>query len=158
MWSKALSKGGWDNQYTIVKNGEAVELYGGTAVSYDLAVADGSVLLPITANFQLMAGFIDTGVTLAASGGDKDYGAAMVRGYHAGIYMFGSTITPGALLKPVTGKSYVSQATTFAHAASTAEEVAYDEGIVCAVAGGTVLIAGSTFGDKTAAWVRCLKF
>ena len=158
MWSKALSKGGWDNQFTIVKNGEAVELYGGTPVSYDLAVADGSVLLPTTANFQLMAGFIETGVTLAASGGDKDYGAAMVRGYHEGIYMFGSTITPGALLKPVTGKSYVSQATTFSHANSTAEAVAYDEGICCAVAGGTVLIAGSTFGDKTAAWVRCLKF
>jgi hypothetical protein len=158
MFNKALSKGGWDNLFTIVKNGEAVALYGGTPVAYDLTVADGSVLLPVTANFQLMAGFIETGVTLAISGGDKDWGAAMVRGYHAGIYMYGSTLTPGALLKPVTGKSYVSQATTFAHADSTAASVAYDEGICCAVAGGTVLIAGSTFGAKTAAWVRCMKF
>jgi hypothetical protein len=157
MFGKALSKGGWDNQFTIVKNGEAVELYGGTAVAYDLTVADGSVLLPITANFQLMAGFIETGVTLAVSGGDKDWGAAMVRGYHAGIYMFGTTVTPGALLIPVTGKSYVSLATTFSHAASTSEAVT-SEGLVCAVAGGTMLIAGSTFGAKTAAWVRCLKF
>lgn len=157
MYSKAVGKGGWDNHFTIVKNGEAVELYGGTPVAYDLTTADGSVLLPITANFQLMAGFVETGVTIAASGGDKDWGAAMVRGYHAGIYMFGTTVTPGALLIPVTGKSYVSLATTFAHADSTAAAVE-SEGLVCAVAGGTVLIAGSTFGDKTAAWVRCMKF
>ena len=157
MFGKALSKGGWDNQFTIVKNGEAVAIYGGTAVAYDLTVADGSVLLPSTANFQLMAGFVETGVTIAASGGDKDWGAAMVRGYHAGIYMFGTTITPGALLIPVTGKSYVSLATTFSHASSASEAVT-SEGLVCAVAAGTVLIAGSTFGDKTAAWVRCLKF
>lgn len=157
MFFAAVGKGGWDNIYTIVKNGEAVALYSGTPVCYDLAVKDGSVLIPVTADFQVPAGVIAEGVTLAVSGGDKDWGAALVRGWHTGIYMFGNTVTAGAQMILVTGKSYISLATTFAHANSIGEGGAIMNIVVIAGSSGCY-IATSTFGNKYVGWVRCMGY
>jgi len=155
---KQLGKGP-EQIFGVFKNGEAVLLNGGTPVSVDYTTAaDGvSVILPTTAMLYAFAGVVKHGEVLGTSGQPDEYGLVQIYGHHEGVYVAGSTVTPGAVMKPVNTKSYVTLGVTSVHADSTAGEVSFDYNYGYVVAGTTgCLIATSTFGNQIIGFIKAM--
>jgi len=155
MLFKRVKRTGAEQVFAIFKNGESSQLLAGTPVCVDYTTAaDGvSVILPTTAMLHAFAGCVADGNTLGTSGQPDEYGLVQVYGHHPGVYIAGSTVTPGAMLVPVNAKSYLTLAIT--HADSTVE--APNESIAFVIAGTTgCLKASSTFGNTYRAFIRAL--
>jgi len=156
MFWKQVKRDGHERVFAVLKNGTTLAVNPGTSVAHDYTTAkDGSFILPTTAMLHAFAGVAWD--VIGKSGAYNDVGKVLVYGDHPGVYMAGTTVTPGAMMIPVDGKSYVTLATTFAHADSTAEEVTFNQDLAFVIAGTTAcLIATSTFGNTYRAFVRAL--
>ena len=155
---KQLTKGP-EQVFGVFKNGEAFLLNGGTPVAMDyITDADGiTVILPTTAMLHAFAGCVRNGEVMGTSGQTNELGLVQLYGHHPGVYIAGSTVTPGAMCIPVNAKSYVTLATTFVHAASTAEKVTFNQDLAYVIAGTTgCLIATSVFGSTYRAFIRAM--
>ena len=106
---KTLTKGP-EQIFGVFKNGEAVLLNGGTAVSVDYTTAaDGiSVILPTTEMLYTFVGCVKFGEVLGTSGQPDELGLVQIYGHHEGVYVAGSTIVPGDALIPTNAKSYMT--------------------------------------------------
>ncbi len=153
---KTLTKGP-EQIFGVFKNGEAVFLDGGTAVSVDYTTAaDGvSVILPTTAMLYTFAGIVKEGETLGTSGQPDEYGLVQLYGHHGGVYVAGTTVTAGAVMVPVNTKSNVTLGVTVNDANSTNLDAAYIGGYV--VAGeGACLKATSLFGSTAKGFIKAM--
>lgn len=155
---KTLTKGP-EQIFGVFKNGEAVLLNGGTAVSVDYTTkADGiSVILPTTAMLYTFAGCVKFGEVLGTSGQPNELGLVQLYGHHEGVYVAGSTVTPGAVMIPVNTKSHVTLGVTSVHADSTAALVSFQHNYGYVIAGTTAsLIATSLFGGTAIAFIKAM--
>jgi len=140
--------------YKILKNGTTSALYGGTPVCYDYTTDSNgkTVILPTAAAFQLFAGVVANGNTLAASGSDGQYGKVQIYGHHAGIYVGGSSIIVGNPLTPVNAVSYMTLGVTHVTSGSLGNAE-----IQFAVAGAIgCSLATSTFGATCVGFIRAM--
>jgi hypothetical protein len=155
---KQLNKSDPEVVYGVFKNGEAEFLDGGTPVCVDYTTdADGNtVILPTTAMLHMFAGCVKSGETLGTSGQPNEYGLVQLYGHHPGVYMAGSTVTPGAILHPVDAVSYLTLGVTINKANSTALDDCLN-GQAFVMAGTTgCLKASSTFGNTHKAFIRAM--
>lgn len=153
---KQLTKGP-EQIFGVFKNGEAVFLDGGTAVSVDYTTAaDGvSVILPTTAMLYTFAGIVRKGETLGTSGQPDEYGLVQVYGHHGGVYVAGTTVTPGAMMVPVNTKSNVTLGVTINAANSTALDNTFIGGYV--IAGTTACLkATSLYGSTAIGFIKAM--
>ena len=132
--------------FKILKNGESSAVGPGNAVCYDYSTAaDGkAVILPTTVLLGLFAGVVASGVTLAASGSDGQYGKVLIYGHHPAMRWSGATIGIGCPLVPVNGTGAMQIGATHATSINTANaEIQY------AWAGENMVIASSLYSYGT---------
>ena len=137
--------------YKVLKNGTTSALYGGTPVCYDYTTDSNgkTVILPTTAAFQLFAGVVANGKTLAASGEDGQWGKVQIYGHHAGIYVGGSSIIVGNPLVPKNAVSYMTLGVTNVATANAQIQFAVAGAIGCT-------LATSTFGARGVGFIRAM--
>lgn len=154
---KQLTKGP-EQVFGVFKNGAAVFLGGGTAVCVDYTTAaDGiSVILPTTAMLYTFAGIVKHGEVLGTSGQPDELGLVQVYGHHEQVYVAGTTVTPGAVMKPIDTKSYMTLGVTVNDANSAVlDSVQVGNGYF--VAGTTgCLIATSLFGQSMKGFIKAM--
>lgn len=153
---KSLGKGP-EQIFGVFKNGEAVFLDGGTAVSVDYTTAaDGvSVILPTTAMLYTFAGLVKGEEVLGTSGQPDEYGLVQCYGHHGRMYVAGTTVTPGAMMVPVNTKSNVTLAVTINDANSTNLDSTFIGGYV--VAGTTACLkATSLYGSTAIGFIKAM--
>lgn len=122
MLFQKINRNSPDKVFIICKNGESTRLPAGTPMCFDYTTqADGNaVIVPTTAMLYAFAGVIAEDETYMGTSGQPDaYGKIQVYGHHNKIYVSGSTVTPGAMLAPLDGKTYLHLAVT--HANSSVE-------------------------------------
>ena len=142
---KTLTKGP-EQIFGVFKNGEAVFINSGTPVCVDYTTAANgiSVILPTTAMLYTFTGIIKEGEYLGTSGQPDELGLVQLYGHHGGIYVAGTTVTPGAMMVPADGSSAVTLGVTLNDANSAVLDTIYVGGYV--VCGTTACLdATSTF-------------
>ena len=154
---KTLTKGP-EQIFGVFKNGEAVFLRGGTAVSVDYTTAaDGiSVILPTTEMLYTFAGIVKHGEILGTSGQPDELGLVQCYGHHESVYVAGTTVVPGAIMKPVNAKSYMTLGVTVNDAQSAVlDTVQVGNGYFIAGTTG-LLIATSLFGQSMIGHIKAM--